>query len=181
MLSDLNFTGPDNLPMPESKTYIPERLPRRGEFSAWALTIVTAFGFYVLSRPVAIPFLAWFFIAVFTFSAASISLGNWMDRHTFIRIEPDGVVFENGLRKTHLPWDAIQEVRTSPSRWGTSVHVIGERAHFSFFTLGEMQFRGRVRARTGFAEGKLILDQIIRAAGLTNMLQDGQSTVYSRP
>jgi len=167
--------------MSESKTYTPELLPRRGEFSAWALTIVTAYGFYVLSQPIPIPFLAWGFIAVFAFSAFSISLGNWMDRHTFIRIEPDEIIFENGLRKTHLAWNAILEVRTTPGRWGTSVHVVGEHAHFSFFTLGEMEFRGRIRARTGFSEGKLILDQIIRAAGLTNMLQDGQVNIYSRP
>lgn len=167
--------------MPETKTYTPELLPRRGEFSAWALTLVTAFGFYILSQPVPIPLLAWFFIGIFAFSAFSISLGNWMDRHTFIRIEPDGVVFENGLRKAHLTWSHIQEIRTSPARWGTSVHVLGDHAHFSFFTLGEMEFRGRVRARTGFVDGKLILDQMIRAAGLTNMLQDGSITIYSRP
>jgi hypothetical protein len=167
--------------MAESKTYTPELLPRRGEFFAWSLTIITAFGFYVLSRPTSIPFLGWLFIAVFAFSAFSISLGNWMDRHTFICIEPDGVIFENGVRKTHLSWDQIHEVRTSQARWGTSVHIIGERAHFSFFTLGEMQFRGRVQARTGFAEGKLILDEIIRSAGLTNMLQDGQVNIYTRP
>jgi hypothetical protein len=59
--------------------------------------------------------------------------------------------------------------------------VIGEQAHFAFSTLGEMQFRGQVRARTGFAEGKLILDEIIRSAGLTKMLQDGQFNSYSRP
>jgi hypothetical protein len=44
-----------------------------------------------------------------------------------------------------------------------------------------MQFRGQVRARTGFADGKLILDEIIRAARLTKMLQDGQFNRYSRP
>jgi hypothetical protein len=166
--------------MLEAKTYTPELLPRRGEFFAWALTIITAFGFYILSRPTPMPFLGWLFIAVFLFSAISISFGNWMDRRTCIRLEPDGVIFENGLRKTHLNWSEIREVHTSQARWGTSVHVIGFRSHFSFFTLGEMQFRGRVQARTGFIEGKLILDRIIRSAGLTNMLQDGQINIYSR-
>jgi hypothetical protein len=167
--------------MPEPRTYIPELLPRRGEFTAWALTVAVALGFYFLSRPGPTPLLAWFFIIFFAFSAASISLGNWMDRRTFIRVEPGGVVYENGLRKTRLTWDVIREVRTSPARWGISVQVIGEQAHFAFSTLGEMQFRGQVRARTGFAEGKLILDEIIRSAGLTKMLQDGQFNSYSRP
>jgi hypothetical protein len=165
----------------ESRIYTPELLPRRGEFSAWALTVAAALGFYFLARPGTVPLLAWFFVIFFAFSAASISLGNWMDRRTFIRIEPDGVVFENGLRKAHLTWDTIKEVRTSRAQWGISVQVIGEQSHFAFSTLGEMQFRGKVRARTGFAEGKFILDEIIRAAGLTRLLQDGQFNSYSRP
>jgi hypothetical protein len=156
-------------------------LPRRGEFSAWALTVATAFGFYFLTRPGPAPLLAWFFVIFFAFSAASISLGNWMDRRTFIRFDLDGVVFENGLRKVHLTWDAISEVRTSRAQWGISVQVIGASSHFAFSTLGEMQFRGRVRARTGFVDGKFILDEIIRAAGLTKLLQDGQFNSYSRP
>ena len=167
--------------MPESRTYFPELLPRRGEFTAWALTFATALGFYFLTKPGPVPLLAWFFVISFVFSAASISLGNWMDRKTFIRIEPNGIVFENGVRKAHLTWGAIREVRTSPARAGISVQVIGEQAHFAFSTLGEMQFRGQVRARTGFVDGKLILDEIIRAAGLTKMLQDGQFSSYSRP
>jgi hypothetical protein len=189
-----------NIFMPESKTYTtstsshhpgvltgvhrPELLPRRGEFSAWALTIAIALGFYFLTRPGPAPGLAWFFVIFFAVSAASISLGNWMDRKTFIRIESDGVVFENGLRKSHLTWDAIKEVRTSRAQWGISVQVIGPhsaQSHFAFSTLGEMQFRGKVRARTGFADGKFILDEIIRAAGLTKMTQDGQFNSYSRP
>ena len=156
-------------------------MPRRGEFIAWALTVVVALGFYFFSQPGPMPVLAWFSFIFFAFSAASISLGNWMDRRTFIRMEPDGVLFENGLRKTHLTWEAVREVRTLQTRGGISVQVIGVRAHFTFSTLGEMQFRSQVHARTGFAEGKLILDEIIRAARLTKILQDGQFNRYSRP
>jgi len=167
--------------MPATKTYTPERLPRRGEFIAWALTVATALGFYFLSRPGPLPLVAWLLVTFFAISAASISLGNWMDRQTFVRLEPEGVVFENGLRKVRLTWEAIQEVHTSPGRWGTSVRVIGGQAHFAFTTLGEMEFRDRVRLRTGFAEGKFILDEIIRSAGLTKMLSEGQFNLYSRP
>jgi hypothetical protein len=161
--------------------YRPELLPRRGEFSAWLLTFATALGFYFLSRPGPFPLPAWFFVAGFAFSAASISLGNWMDRRTFIRLEPEGVVYENGLRKVRLSWEAIQTVRTSPASWGISVLVSSEQAHFTFSTLGEMQFLGRVRARTGFADGQFIRDEIIRAARLTKLLQEGRTNLYSRP
>jgi hypothetical protein len=166
--------------MTESKTYTPELLPRRGEFTAWALTIASALGLYFLAGSNPVPFPVWFFVVFFAFSAASISLGNWMDRRTFICIGSNGLIFENGLRTIHLAWIEIEEVRTSRVRWGISVQVIGAQAHFAFSTLGEMQFRGKVRVRTGFADGKLILDEIIRSAGLTKMVQDGQFTAYSR-
>ncbi len=156
-------------------------MPRKGEYTAWALTIVAALGLYFLSQREPLPYWAWFFVALMAFSAVSISLGNWMDRKTFIRLEAGGVVFENGLRKTRLDWVAIKEVRTAPARWGVSVQVLGERAHFAFSTLGVMKFQGEVRGRTGFAEGQHILDEIIRSAGLTSMSQNGQFSVYSRP
>jgi hypothetical protein len=88
--------------MPESKTYSPELLPRRGEFTAWALTIASTLGLYFLAGSDPVPLLAWFFVVFFAFSAASISLGNWMDRRTFIHIGSDGLIFENGLRKIHF-------------------------------------------------------------------------------
>jgi len=166
--------------MSENKTYTPELLSRRGESTAWALALAAALGLYFLSLRQSLPFWAWFFVALLIFSAASISLGNWVDRHTFIRLESDGVVFENGLRKARLAWRDIEEMQTAPARWGTSVQVIGEQAHFSFSTLGEMQFQGQVRGRTGFVEGKLIMDEIIHAASLTRMSQTGQFLRYSR-
>ena len=167
--------------MSASKTYTPELLSRRGEYTAWALTLLAAIGLYFLSLRGPLPFWAWFFVVFLAFSAASISLGNWMDRKTFIRLEAGGVTFENGLRKAYLNWDALKEVRTAPARWGTSVQVIGEQAHFAFSTLGEMQFQGQSRGRTGFVDGQFILDEIIRSAGLTKVTQNGQFCMYARP
>jgi hypothetical protein len=167
--------------MTETKTFTPEFLPRRGEITAWVLAIVAAFGLYFLGLRQPLPFWAWFFVIFLIFSAASISFGNWVDRRTLIRLEPGGVAFENGLRNTRLDWDIIQEVRTAPARWGTSVQVIGTLGHFSFSTLGEMQFMGQSRGRTGFVEGSLIFDEIIRCAGLTKTTQTGPFLIYSRP
>ena len=114
-------------------------------------------------------------------SAASISLGNWVDRQTFLRLEPGGLTFENGLRKVHFTWAEIREVRTVPVRWGISVQVLGERAHFAFATLGEVHFQGEIRGQTGFAEGQFLQDEIIRQAGLIKLTQSGALCVYSRP
>jgi hypothetical protein len=43
-----------------------------------------------------------------------------------------------------------------------------------------MQFQGKLRGRTGFAAGAEILDEIIRSAGLTKKIQNGQLLTYSR-
>jgi hypothetical protein len=164
-----------------STTYRPQLLPRRGELTAWSLAFLAALGLYLLSLRQSLPFWAWFFVLLLAFSAASISLGNWVDRKTFLRLEPGGLTFENGLRKVHFTWAEIREVRTAPARWGTSVQVLGERAHFAFATLGEMRFQGETRGQTGFAEGQFLQDELIRQAALTKLTQSGTFCVYSRP
>ncbi len=166
--------------MMDHKTFKPEFLSRRGEWTAWALMFAAALGLYFLGQRQGVPFWAWSFVGLLLFSAASISLGNWMDRQTTIRLDTDGVVYENGLRKAQLRWSAIRELRCAPARWGTSVQVIGDQAHFAFSTLGEMQFQGQVRGTTGFVEGRFLMDEIIRSAGLTRMIQSGQFLIYSR-
>ena len=176
-----NWRACYNIRMPENKTYTPELLSRQSEITAWALAVAARMGLYFLSQRAVLPFWAWFLFIILVFSAASISLGNWMDRKTFIRLDDGGVSYENGLRKAHLTWEAIKEVRTAPARWGTSVQVIGPQAHFAFSTLGEMQFQGQLRGRTGFAAGKEILDTILHSAGLTETGRDGQFLTYSRP
>ena len=167
--------------MSENKLHTPELLARQGEITAWLLAAGAALGLYFLSQRQALPFWAWFLFAILAFSAISISLGNWMDRKTSILLAVGGVQFENGLRRTYMAWDAITEVRTAPARWGTSVQVLGGRSHFSFSTLGEMQFQGQVRGKTGFLAGKEIMDEIIQRAGLLTTTRNGQFLTYSRP
>jgi hypothetical protein len=166
--------------MSENKTYKPELLSRQAEITAWALSAAAGLGLYLLSLRAIPPYWAWFLFAILVFSAASISFGNWMDSKTFIRIEADGVLYENGLRRARLNWDAILEVRVAPARWGTSVQVIGVGAHFAFSTLGEMKFQGQSRGRTGFVDGNEILDAIISSAALTQTSRNGQFLTYSR-
>jgi len=166
--------------MTESKLYKPELLPRKGEFTAWGLALLVTVMVYILNLRDSILTSTWFFIAFLYFSALSISLGNWMDRHTFIRLDENGVVFENGPRKVCLEWAEVKNVRTFPARWGTTVQVFGEKAHFKFNTLGEVYFRGKARGKMGFAQGQEILKIILRSAGLTVITPDGQMMNYSR-
>jgi hypothetical protein len=135
---------------------------------------------WFLSRSGYIPAWAWIFWVFLGFSGGSISLGNWLDRNTVIQLEADGIHFENGLRRVRLRWTEVQKVAVLPARWGKSVQVIGEQSHFDFKTLGEVQFQGEVRGRTGFPEGQEILDVILRETGLTLIEESNNAYYYAR-
>lgn len=166
--------------MPEIQIFTPELLPRRGEWNAWAFALTATVGLVIIRTWAIVPAWVWLFIGFLYFSALSISLGNWMDRHTRLTLFPNGVAYENGLRRARLGWDEIQNVRVSPARWGKTAQVIGESSHFSFTTLGEVKFRGELRGRTGFAQGDAILDSIIRSAKLLTVTHQESYTIYSR-
>ncbi len=166
--------------MPEQETFTPELLSRRGEWNAWLFALAATAGLLIIRTWAIVPSWVWFFAAFLYFSALSISLGNWMDRRTRLTLFPEGVVYENGLRKTRLAWDEILRVRVLPARWGRTVQVIGESSHFSFNTPGEVKFRGELRGRTGFAQGDDILDIVIRSARLRTVNRQEPYTIYSR-
>jgi len=168
--------------MPENniQKYQPELLPRRGEWIAWLLTLASGVGIWLWGRNENIPGWMGMFSGFLAFSAVSISLGNWLDRNTTIWLEQGGIRFENGLRRVQLNWREIREVAVLPTRWGKSVHVIGEKSHFGFKTLGEMRFRGEVRSRTGFTQGQEILDVILCQTGLTLVEESNNAYYYAR-
>lgn len=158
----------------------PELVPRRGEINAWIFTALTAGGMFILHTKQGVPSWTWIFLGFLAFSALSISLGNWIDRRATIVMEEKGIHFENGLRSVRLGWPEIQKVAILPSRWGKNVQVIGEKAHFGFKTLGEVQFQGKVRGRTGFAAGEEILNTILREANLHLIGEEGNAYYYAR-
>ena len=171
------------LPMPENerREFRPELLPRRGELNAWILATVAVVGLLILNQTLEIvPGWTWFFCGFLVFSALSISFGNWMDRQTRIALEADGIRYESGIRRVWLGWQEVQKVAILPSRWGSSVQVVGEKSHFGFNTLGEVQFQGEVRGRTGFAEGQTILDAILRETGLVLIEESNSAYYYTR-
>ena len=159
----------------------PERFSRRGEITAWGLTILSLSGWVALSvREISIP---WFFIFLSVFmlvAALATSLSNWSDSHTLLRLDNDGVHFENGLRQVHLTWGEIQKVQIFPSNMGDQVRVSGEQTFFIFRLLGEVSLRGKVRGRVGFADGEHILSYILQAAGLKRIEQPGNKYYYAR-
>ena len=164
----------------EKREFRPELLSRRGEWTAWALMLAASVGMWFLNRSGYIPTWAWIFWFFLLFSGVSISLGNWLDRSTVIWLEADGIRFKNGLRRVRLGWSEVQKVAVLPARWGKSVQVIGEKSHFGFKTLGEVQFQGEVRGRTGFIEGQKILDVVLRETGLVLIEESNNAYYYAR-
>jgi hypothetical protein len=159
----------------------PESFSRRGEITAWVLEILTLVSWFALQvRGYPVPK---FFIFLTTFlliSALAISLSNWSDRHTLLRLEADGVHFENGLRRVDLSWNEIQKVHIFPSNLGDRVRVTGDRKFFTFRLLGEVSLRGQVRGRMGFADGERILRHILQATGLKRFDKPGEGYYYAR-
>ena len=144
------------------REYRPRAIPRRGELLAWVGALLVSLVWLGLAYngqriiPL-VPVLASFFIL----AGGSISLGNWIDRKTWIQLTDDGMHFYNGLRKVDLGWMEIKEVHLTPSQLGTKVHVYGEKAHFSFRTLAEVKVQGELKGQFGFENGDTILRQII--------------------
>jgi hypothetical protein len=159
----------------------PELLSRRGEGLAWLTTVLSFAAWTILSytgRTVlsVVPFMSIFFLL----AALSISLGNWVDRRTVLRLDENGVIFNNGLRNASLVWSEIRELQVFGSSWGRKVRVIGDRAHFDFRTLGELTMAGEVKGRMGFRQGEQILHQILVSAGLKEVEHIRNSYYYAR-
>ena len=168
-----------NLQLDAQTVYCPELLSRRGELIAWGTSVLVFLGWLILSLngrhvPFAVPFL---WITLF-FAALAISLGNWMDRKTELRLDAGGVTYKNGLRNAALKWNEINEIRVFPSKWGKKVHVLGTAAHFNFRTLGEVKVQDEVKGRMGFAEGDKILSVMLEQTNLMEIAGPGPGRYY---
>jgi hypothetical protein len=164
------------------REYRPELIPRRGEWVAWSCALLVGIGWLVLrwfGRHVSIGMPL--FAIVLMLAALSISFSNWVDRRTVMRLNVNWIEFYSGLRHVRLHWQEVRQVRVAPSRWGDKIQVIGERAHFSFRTLGEVWFQDELKGRMGFEKGNEILHEIIVSSGLKEVSErDGEASYYDR-
>jgi hypothetical protein len=170
-----------NMQFEAQTTFHPELLSRRGEFIAWGTSLIVFLGWLIISLkgrrvPFAVPFLG----IILVLAALAVSLGNWMDRKTELRVDTDGVNYENGLRYAALKWNEINEIRVFPSKWGKKIHVLGATAHFNFRTLGEVKVQDEVKGRMGFAEGDKILSLMLEQANLKEIAGPGPGCYYGR-
>jgi len=134
-----------------------------------------------LWRDSGLTWLAVVFVSLLFLSAGSITLGNWMDRKTVLRLNPGGVSFSNGLRNVFLNWNEVRDVRVLDSAWGRRVIVRGAETSFTFRTLGEVIMQGELKGRMGFAEGESILKNILESSGLQETEAAEKTRYYARP
>ncbi len=166
MQSLLTLQARYNECMSDVKEFRPELTSRRGEIAAWVVAFGMSVALYLADAAWgSMSVFAWLFAGFLFFSAASISLGNWVDRHSVIRMDSDGIGFENGLRSVRLSWPEVQNVAVTGTRFGKRVQVIGPKSHFTFKMLSESEWNGQV-FRTGFAAGREILEAVLKSSGL---------------
>ena len=156
----------------EQNEFKPEMVSRRSELIAWVSALAVngiwlLLVIFNLSMSFWLPILGIPLLLI----AIGMSLGNWMDRRTILKINTDNIYFSNGLRHVLLNWEEIQEVRVLPAQWGEKVQVFGEQSYFGFHTLGEVRANGKVLGRTGFMDGSRILKQILEHTGLSEVKQ----------
>ncbi len=176
-----------------SQEFHPEQIPRSGERNAWLITaLAVAAWFVLLWRADTLSWVGLFIVLFLLFAALSISLGNWMDRHTVLTLGGNQITYNNGIRDLALSWDQVQEVRISPNRWGERVQVLGFdeakpskgqsacNVGFVFHTLGEVAYQGKMQGRTGFKQGQFILNQILELSSLEEKSNDQQGRYYAR-
>lgn len=146
----------------------PERLSRRGEVTAWALAAIAIVGWVLQRRLGLIVHWSYIFLTLLLIlSGAAISLTNWVDRRTVLRLELGGLAFSNGLRSVEIAWHRIHKLQELPLNPGKMVRVYAEDgSYFSFRTYGEVILKGKVRGRVGFREGDQILACILEKSNL---------------
>jgi hypothetical protein len=154
----------------DEQEFHPESISRRGELIAWGGALLVD-GVWLLLMLTGQPFSFWLPIlgAPLALVALGISLSNWMDRHTTIKLAGEDISFSNGLRHSTLKWSEIQEVRVLPSQWGKKVQVFGIGSYFGFHTLGEVFAQGRLLGRTGFVDGEYIMQTVLDKADLSDV------------
>jgi hypothetical protein len=165
-----------------AEAYQPVLLPRRGELIAWLCAIMCAVAWLVLHLAKSPVFIGLKILAaLLIFISIAISMSNWMDRRTVLKIDPQGIAFENGLRKAQLGWQDIRRVEVISSSLGNKVRVLGDAAHFDFRTLAEVKLGGELKGQMGFQDGEKILKEIIQQADLKETGNPEEGCVYYVP
>ncbi|MEN8241285.1 MAG: hypothetical protein ABFS17_05150 [Chloroflexota bacterium] len=146
--------------------YKPLLVPRRSEFTAWGLTLILTL-VLILSSLEGRGKVGGVLLLVFlVLSSATMSIGNWIDRKTYLRIGEQAVSYFNGAREVSLPWKDISRVEIFPGKFGDKIIVSSAEKSFRFQALGKISMSEKVTGQVGFEQGTQILETILEKTGL---------------
>lgn len=155
------------LDLSTDRVYKPVQNSRKPEIYAWLLFVA------ITTLLVAIPNSGFLRIAgillmiFFLFSAIAMSIGNWMNRNTKLKLTQQGVVFENALQTVDMGYKNISRVEVHSRRVNDKIIVVGDNERsFGFDLYNEIFLNNKSGGAVGFRDGELILETILYYAEL---------------
>jgi hypothetical protein len=88
-----------------------------------------------------------------------------MERKTALLLTDDYIFYKNGVRRTSLRWNEINEIELREDRLSKKVTILGEETHFQFRLLSKPRYEGEVRSEFGFQPADEILNEITARSG----------------
>jgi hypothetical protein len=162
--------------------YKPLTAPRRSELTAWILALSLAVALYFVRFQGMGRAGGFILLAFLALSAITMSIGNWVDRKTYLRIDQQTIDFFNGAREVSIKWTEISAVQILPGRIGDKIIVSSETARIRFQSLGKIKMSDKISGEVGFELGDQILETILERSGLAEVTpqQTEGHQVYSR-
>lgn len=151
----------------------PEAGSRRPEALSWAFAVVL-FGILFFMRPElqALRFGAWALGLFFGFSGAVMTLGNWLERNTSMRLNLQEIALVRPLQTLGMKWDEVDRVDVMTKSNARRVFVQGRGVKFSFRPATRVEIRGKIRDEYGFLESEKIIETILTMAKISEIRHD---------
>lgn len=159
-------------------SYKPIINSRRSELMAWIFSIsliVIQFaqpvtGFFKVGGIL----LAIFFLL----SAIIISLGNWTNRKTVLRIREVGIDLDNGIKMITFKWQDIIRIEVFTGRFNDKISLITESGRMNFDIAVSDDNKSATSQRFGFQEGDEILKILLDRSKVSQQKVDAEGYVY---
>lgn len=160
------------------QTYKPIQNSRRPELLAWFFSFCIIF-ILIFSPQTGLFRIGGVILATFfLLSAVTISLGNWQNRNSVLKLSKDKIWYFNGVKELSFTWDEIQRVEVFRGRFNDKINLVSESGSISFDIIGLEQFNQDKTPYYGFREGAEILNFILKQTNLNEQKQDGSGYYY---
>ena len=150
-------------------------------YIAWLLFGVSGLAWgYLFLRGLTLPPSLWITSMIVLLVALAITFSYWLERRTFIVLEEGGIRYESPLRKVTLQWGDIHELWCASIRGGWRFMISSSEATFRFESLSVVQSGSGREVRSGFNEGKRIVQLVQQRADLRYLDRQDRIWVYRK-